>query len=53
MDRRQFVAAMVGMVAAGPARGQAYPVRPITFIVPYAAGGPLDATARLVGEGVS
>jgi tripartite-type tricarboxylate transporter receptor subunit TctC len=53
MDRRQFIAAVVGSVAAGPASAQAYPARPITFIVPYAAGGPLDATARMVGEGLS
>ncbi|MET0676964.1 MAG: tripartite tricarboxylate transporter substrate binding protein [Bradyrhizobium sp.] len=53
MDRRQFVAAMAGMLAAGPARGETYPARPITFVVPYSAGGPLDATARLVGEGLS
>src|SRR5262245_55194308 len=53
MDRRQFVAALGGLVVAGPARAQAYPARPITFIVPYSAGGPLDATARLVGEGLS
>jgi tripartite-type tricarboxylate transporter receptor subunit TctC len=54
MNRRQFVAAMIGSVAAGPAaRAQTYPARPITFIVPYSAGGPLDATARLVGEGLS
>ena len=53
MDRRGFVTALAGLVAAGPVRGQTYPARPITFIVPYAGGGPLDATARLVGEGVS
>ena len=53
MDRRQFVAAIIGSIAAGPVRAQTYPTRPITFIVPYAAGGPLDATARLIGEGLT
>jgi tripartite-type tricarboxylate transporter receptor subunit TctC len=31
----------------------AYPERPITMIVPFAAGGPTDVTARLVGEHMS
>jgi tripartite-type tricarboxylate transporter receptor subunit TctC len=30
-----------------------YPVRPIHFVVPYPAGGPLDAVARLLGQRVS
>jgi tripartite-type tricarboxylate transporter receptor subunit TctC len=29
---------------------QAYPNRPITVIVPFAAGGPTDVVARLIGE---
>ena len=32
------------------ARGQAYPSRPITMIVPYAAGGPTDTVGRVVAE---
>jgi tripartite-type tricarboxylate transporter receptor subunit TctC len=31
----------------------AYPERPITMIVPFAAGGPTDVTARIVGEHMS
>jgi tripartite-type tricarboxylate transporter receptor subunit TctC len=36
--------------AIGVARAADYPSRPIKLIVPYAAGGPTDVQARLVGE---
>jgi tripartite-type tricarboxylate transporter receptor subunit TctC len=29
---------------------QAYPTKPITVIVPFAAGGPTDALARVLGQ---
>jgi tripartite-type tricarboxylate transporter receptor subunit TctC len=39
---------------AGPASAQqAYPARPVTIVVPAAAGGPTDAVARMVGESMS
>jgi tripartite-type tricarboxylate transporter receptor subunit TctC len=33
------------------ARAQAYPARPITMIVPIAAGSSSDVSGRLVAEG--
>ncbi|MDJ1157949.1 tripartite tricarboxylate transporter substrate binding protein BugD [Chelatococcus sp. SYSU_G07232] len=45
------LAAAVGL-AAGSAQA-AYPERPITMIVPFAAGGPTDVVARIVGEHMS
>jgi tripartite-type tricarboxylate transporter receptor subunit TctC len=33
-----------------PARAADYPVRPVSFIVPYAAGGATDLMARLLGQ---
>src|SRR5712672_2116633 len=58
MNRRTgFAAAMVGLALglgfAGPAPAQDYPSRAITLIVPYPAGGGVDAMARIVGEKLS
>ncbi|HET9469804.1 MAG TPA: tripartite tricarboxylate transporter substrate-binding protein, partial [Usitatibacter sp.] len=41
------------LAASGLAFGDAYPSKPIHFIVPYPAGGPLDTVARLLGQKVS
>jgi tripartite-type tricarboxylate transporter receptor subunit TctC len=50
---RARVAAVVGAIAAasfGAAAAQDYPSRPITMIVPFAAGGPVDTVARILSE---
>ncbi len=44
-------AALFGLLAfASAGAAQGYPERPITVIVPAAAGGPTDTVARLMGE---
>jgi tripartite-type tricarboxylate transporter receptor subunit TctC len=47
--------ALVAGVALSPglAQAQDYPTRPITLVVPYAAGGGNDVMARIVGEKMS
>jgi tripartite-type tricarboxylate transporter receptor subunit TctC len=42
----------IGLGFVGAAAGQAYPSRPVTLIVPYAAGGSSDTIARLLAEGM-
>ncbi len=37
-------------VLAGPSQAQQFPTRPVTVIVPFAAGGPTDVIARIVGD---
>jgi tripartite-type tricarboxylate transporter receptor subunit TctC len=51
MKHLLFAAALAAILAGtGGATAQVYPSRPITMNVPYAAGGPLDAIARLMME---
>ena len=50
--RRRALAALAALPLARPAFAQAspWPSRPVKLIVPFAAGGPTDTIARLVGQ---
>jgi len=48
-----IAAAWLTIASASQAMAQTYPARPITVVVPAAAGGPTDAVARLIGESMS
>ncbi len=39
-----------GIAIAGPAFAQAFPTKPVTMLIPFAAGGPTDVVGRLIGE---
>jgi tripartite-type tricarboxylate transporter receptor subunit TctC len=50
---RKLFPAIIGLATAlgiASACAQTYPSRPITLLVPFAAGGPADALARALGE---
>ena len=50
MHRRWLVSFLIALgLAPGFAAAQAFPSRPVTMVVPFAAGGPVDAMARLIG----
>src|ERR1700722_19689028 len=53
--RKWILAAVSAAVLAaagasiGGASAQSFPSRPVTIVVPFAAGGPADAMARILG----
>ncbi|HET7766696.1 MAG TPA: tripartite tricarboxylate transporter substrate-binding protein [Burkholderiales bacterium] len=53
MTRRFLCALAVLLAGSGCALAQGYPSRPITLVNPFAAGGPVDAVARIMSAPMS
>ena len=54
MQRRMLLLAAIPSALAAPASRaqQPFPNRPVTVVVPFAAGGPTDVITRIVSEGM-
>src|ERR1700733_7268371 len=48
-----LLAATLAIAAASPAGAQDWPTRPMTLVVPFAAGGGVDVSARIQAQGMS
>ena len=53
MKRLMLAAATFALLSAPAAAQDDYPSRPITFVVPFSAGGPTDTVTRLIAEPMS
>lgn len=54
MRRHWIVAALAGVLAAvGVAHASNWPTRPVTMVVPFAAGGPTDVVGRILAGRLS
>ena len=51
--KNRLTFALLLLIAMGAAAAQSYPTHPVRMIVPYAAGGASDVTARIVAAGLS
>src|SRR6476659_7041749 len=50
MKKMMFAAAAVALALIGPASAQDFPTRPVTMVIPFAAGGPQDTIGRIIAQ---
>lgn len=50
MKKVLLAAAFAVLVSAGQASAQDFPTRPVTMVIPFAAGGPTDVLGRVIGQ---
>ena len=50
MKLRKFIAFVAGLALSGLVHAQAWPQKPVKFIVPFPPGGATDISARLLGQ---
>lgn len=53
IDRRKLMALLLTCSGAAMAQTAAWPTKPVKIVVPYAAGGPADVTAREIAQKLS
>jgi len=50
MKRVLLAAVFAALVSAGQATAQDFPTRPVTMVIPFAAGGPQDTIGRIIAQ---
>ena len=53
VNRRTLAPLLAALALAGAAQAQDYPVKPVTLIVPWPAGGSTDISMRAIAEAAS
>ncbi|HEY7228922.1 MAG TPA: tripartite tricarboxylate transporter substrate-binding protein [Pseudolabrys sp.] len=53
MKKVLLAASFAALLSAGQAGAQDFPTRPMTMVIPFAAGGPTDVLGRVVGQRMS
>jgi tripartite-type tricarboxylate transporter receptor subunit TctC len=53
MKRLRYLLSACLALVSGSLLAQAYPSRPVTLVVPFAAGGPTDVVARSLGQAMT
>ena len=53
MKKALLAAVLAALVSAGQATAQDFPTRPVTMVIPFAAGGPQDTIGRIIAQRMS